>query len=145
MGSVGQRLSEGQLQLFFLLASVIVGYRPEDLMTLRDADVADAATAMATTLAAAGGGLIAEVAGTSRPAEGLRRQFDALLAEVGKGGGARFAQEAAEVLRGIARGAGHESPGAGAGEADYLALLARVLPPSPEPRPATPPSTIVLP
>lgn len=131
MASMGRRLSEVQLHTFFLLASVVVRYRPDGLMSLTDADVADGSSAMATTLEAASRGVIAEVSGASPVGEGLRRQFDALLAELGKGAGAGFGQEAAEVLRGIERGAKHETPGVGDGPTDYLTLLARVLPPSP--------------
>lgn len=85
IASMGRRLTEPQLQIFFLLASVIVRHRPDGPVTLADADVADAAGAMAGTLEAAGRGLIAEIAGSSPVSEGLRRQMDALLAEVGRG------------------------------------------------------------
>lgn len=142
---MGRRLSEPQLQIFFLLASVIVRYRHEGLITLVDSDVADAAGAMAGTLEAAGRGLIAEIAGASAASEGLRRQLDALLAEIGKGGGARYAQDATEVLRGIERGAKHEAPGVGDGGSDYLTLLRRVLPPPPEEQPGPAASPIILP
>lgn len=138
------RLSELQLQLFFLLASLIVGYRPEGIVRLADADVADAAGAMATTLEAADGGLIAQVAGTSQVSEGLRRQMDTLIAELGKQTGSGFAREAAVVLRGIERGAQHQSPGIGPSESSYLDLLRRVLPPPAEEQGAGPGSPILL-
>jgi len=132
VGAMGRRLTEMQLQLFFLLGSVIVRYRPDGLVTLADTDVAEAAAAMAGTLEAASRGLIAELAAPSPVSEGLRRQLDGMLAELGKGGGARYAQDAAEVLRGIERGATHAAPGTGNGPGDYLTLLRRVLPPPPE-------------
>ena len=91
IGSMGRRLSEMQLQLFFLLGSVIVRYRPDGLVTLADTDVAEAAAAMAGTLEAASRGVIAELAAPSPISEGLRRQLDGMLAELGKGGGARYA------------------------------------------------------
>lgn len=141
---MGIRPSELQLQLFFLLGSRITSFRPDGIASLSDADVADAAGAMATTLEAAAGGLIAEAAGTSPNSEGLRRQLDALLAEVGKGAGSGFAREAAAVLRGIERGARHESPGFEDSEFAYLTLLGRVVPPMPGERPEEPPSPIVL-
>ena len=144
IGSMGRRLSEVQLQLFFLVGSVVVRYRPDGLVTLSDTDVAEAAAAMAGTLEAASRGLIAELAAPSPVSEGLRRQLDGLLAELGKGGGARYAQDAAEVLRGIERGASHQAPGLGDGPTAYLTLLQRVLPPPPvEARPATPSSIII--
>jgi len=145
IASMGRRLSEPQLQIFFLLASVIVRYRPEGLVTLADSDVADAAGAMAGTLEAAGRGLIAEIAGASPVSEGLRRQIDGLLAELGKGAGARYARDATEVLRGIERGARHESSGIAEGSGDYLTLLRRVLPPPPGDEPAPAASPIIIP
>jgi hypothetical protein len=146
VGSMGRRLSELQLQVFFLLASVITRHRPDGVVSLADEDVADAAAAMAGTLEASGQGLIAEFAGSSPLSEGLRRELDALLAELGKGGvGAGFAREAAEVLRGIERGARHEAAGVGSAARDYLTLIARVVPPAPDAAPPTPPSSIILP
>jgi hypothetical protein len=145
MISMGRRLTEPQLQILFLLASVIARYRPEGLVTLLDTDVADAAGAMAGTLEAASRGLIAEIRGASPASEGLRRQIDAVLAEIGKGGGARYARDAAEVLRGIERGAKHEGAVIGDGSGDYLTLLRRVLPPPPDETPAPEASPIILP
>jgi hypothetical protein len=145
IGSMGRRLSEMQLQLFFLLGSVIVRYRPDGLVTLADADVAEAAGAMAGTLEAASRGVIAELAGPSPVSEGLRRQLDGMLAELGKGGGARYAQDAAEVLRGIERGASHAAPGLGNSTVDYLTLLQRVLPPPPADQREPTPSSIIIP
>jgi len=142
---MSRQLSERQLQLFFLLGSVIVRYQPEGLVTLVDADVAEAAAAMAGTLEAATNGLIAELSGPSPVSEGLRRQFDGMLAELGKGGGARYATDAAEVLRGIERGASHAATGVGSGPTDYLALLRRVLPPPPAGQDAPASSAIILP
>jgi hypothetical protein len=148
IGSIGRRLSERQLQLFFLLASAIVGHRPAAPLTLTDADVAEAAAAMAGTLEAASRGIIAQLPGPSPVSEGLRRQLDDLLVEVGRGAGARFGVEAAEVLRGIERGARHDAPGLGNDARDYLALLARVLPSATapaEPSESVRPSGIIIP
>lgn len=150
IGAMDRRPSEMQLQLFFLVASLVVRYKPDGLMTLTDADVADAAAAMAGTLEAAGRGLIAELPGSNPVSEGLRRQFDGFLAEVGKGGGPRFGREAAEVLRAVERGARHEAPGVetadNPGGNPYLALLGRILPPVPAAtEPEKPASSIILP
>jgi hypothetical protein len=145
IGAMGRRPSDLQLQLFFVLSSLIVRYRPEGLVTLADADVADATAAMASTLEAAGNGVIAQLPGGNPVSEGLRRQIDEFLAEIGKGGGSRFGREAAEVLRAIERGARHDAPGVGAEANAYLTLLARVLPPPAEDAPARPNSPIILP
>lgn len=145
IGALGAQPSEMQLQLFLLLASLIRGYRPDGVATLRDADVADAAGTMATTLEAAGRGVIAELRGSDPVSEGLRRKIDAFLAEVGKGGGSRFGRDAAAVLRAIERGARHEVTGVGSDGNAYLTLLARILPPGPEPEPARTGSPLIIP
>lgn len=145
IGAMTQRPSEMQLQLFFLLGSLIRAYRPDGLLTLGDGDVADAAAAMAATLEAAARGVIAELPGSNPVSEGLRRKMDAFLAEVGKGGGSRFGRDAAAVLRGVERGARHEAPGVGDNSNAYLTLLARILPPSPEQSPSPAASPIILP
>jgi hypothetical protein len=144
IGALGRRPSEMQLQLFFLMASVITRYRPEGLLSLADGDVADAAAAMAGTLEAAGRGVIAELAAGNPLSEGLRRRIDDFLAEIGKKGGPGFGRQAAEVLRGIERGARHDAPGLGNEPNAYLALLARIIPPPPEEAPARPASPIIL-
>lgn len=145
IGAMGRRPSELQLQLFFLLSGIILRYRPDGVMTLGDADVSDAAGAMAGTLEAAGNGVIAQLPGGNPVSEGLRRRMDEFLAEVGKGGGTRFGREAAEVLRAVERGARHEAPGVGSEPNAFLTLLARVLPPPAQESSARPTSPIILP
>ena len=145
IGAMGHRPSEMQLQLFFLVGSIIVRYRPDDLMTLGDRDVADAAAAMAGTLEAAGRGVIAELPGGNPVSEGLRRQIDGFLAEIGKSGGPSFGRQAAEVLRAVERGARHEAPGVGSDPRAALALLSRVRPPAPAETAAKPASPIIIP
>ena len=144
IGAMQRRPTEMQLQLFFLLASIIGRYRPEGLMTLGDGDVADAAAAMAGTLEAAGRGVIAELAGSNPASEGLRRRIDGFLAEIGKGGGPGFGRQTAEVLRAIERGARHEAQGLEDEPNAYLALLSRIMPPPAEEK-ASPASPIILP
>ena len=135
-----------QVQLFFLMASLITRYRPEGLLTLGDADVADAASAMAGTLEAASRGVIAELPGNNPVSEGLRRRIDGFLADVGKSGGPGFGRQAAEVLRGIERGARHDAAGLDSESPNaYLAVLNRVMPPAAEERTAAPASGIILP
>jgi len=144
IGAMGRRPSEMQLQLFFLVGSIIVRYRPEGLMSVGDGDVADAAAAMAGTLEAAARGVIAELPGGNPVSEGLRRQIDGFLAEIGKSGGPSFGRQAADVLRAVERGARHEAPGVGSDPNAYLALLARILPPAPE-EAVTRPGGIIVP
>src|SRR5918996_166427 len=105
MATVG-RLSEQQLQLFFLLQSMVFSYKPEGLSRLSDSDVALATGALASSLETASKGVIID--------------------EVTKGGGSRAEREVAIVLRGMERGAKHEGNVIPPGETSYLYLVARV-------------------
>jgi hypothetical protein len=125
------RVSEPQLQLFFLLQTVIARFAaelaPERLSRLTDADVGEAAGALAGSIETAGRGVLYEHRAESAAAEALRRELKAVIERTGRGGGARFDRDAAAVLRGIERGARHESPGLGAGPTEYLSLVTRIL------------------
>jgi hypothetical protein len=121
------RVSEGQLQLFFLIQTWVLRFQPGDVGNVVDADVAEAASALAASFETASRGVIYEHQAQSPVAEKLRRELKVFLADVGRGGGPRFESQAAEVLRGIARGASHEAEGIGSGAQDYLTLIARVL------------------
>ena len=129
MSTLG-RVSEQQLQLFFLLQSVVLSYKPEGLARLNDADVALATGALAASLETASRGVIFEEATASVVAEGLRRALKSVIEEVTKNGGSRAEQEVAIVLRGMERGAKHEGIPEG-GESSYLDLVARVFQQSP--------------
>jgi hypothetical protein len=136
MGTLG-RLTESQLQLFFLIQTFVARFSPDGLPRVVDADVADAAGALAGGLETASRGLVYDPPAVTPGGEALRRELKALLDRVGHGAGSRFEREAAEVLRGIERGARHESAGVGPGAVDYLTLVARVLqerPPDVAPR-----------
>jgi hypothetical protein len=144
MATIGP-LSEPQLQLFFLLQSMVLSYKPETLSAisvpsvssvarLTDADVALAAGALAGSLETASKGLIFEESTGSVVAEGLRRALKAVIDEVTKHGGSRVQSEVAFVLRGLERGARHEGGHIPPGETSYLEIVARVFqqrPPSP--------------
>jgi hypothetical protein len=135
------RVSEPQLQLFFLLQTTILRFKPDAFSEVTDADVADAAGAIAASLETAGRGVLYEHQTSTVAASALRRELKTVLEDIGRGGGSRFEREAAEVLRGIERGARHETLGAGTGPRDYLSLVARVL--QERPRRADAPSIIV--
>ncbi len=124
--TLGQ-VSEGQLELFFLIQTWLLRFKPSDVASVVDADVADAASALAASFETASRGVIYEHQAQSPVAEQLRRELKAFLADIGRGGGPRFETQAAEVLRGIARGASHDAEGIGSGIQDYLTLIARVL------------------
>lgn len=125
MTTIG-RLSEQQLQLFFLLQSMVLSYKPEGLAPLVDADVALATGALAGSLETASKGVIFEESTGSVVAEGLRRALKPVIEEVTKGGGSRAEREVAIVLRGIERGAKHEGNLIPPGETSYLDLVGRV-------------------
>ncbi len=133
MGTVG-RLSEQQLQLFFLLQSMVLSYKPEGLARLTDADVALAAGALAGSIETASKGVIFEESTRSMVAEGLKRALKPVIEEVTKGGGSRADREVATVLRGMERAARHEGDLIPPGERTYLDLVARVFQTSQSPQ-----------
>lgn len=119
-------LSERQYRLGFLLLTVVMRHRPSDgLLSLEDADLAEAASALAATFETAGRGVIYDHTPTSPLAAALAADLKAFLGEVGRGAGAAFEREAAEVLRAIERGARGT---AGEGARAYLDRVARVIP-----------------
>ena len=136
------RPAERQLQLFFLVASALARHKPDAFSTLSDVDIVSAAGALATTLETASRGVIYEQQPASAAAAALGREVKALLDEVGRGGGSRFEREAAEVLRGIERGARHESPLIGDGPTAYCALIGRIAAEAPRTGSPRPPSLI---
>ena len=144
MATIG-RLSEQQLQLFFLLQSMVISYKPEGLATLMDGDVALAAGALAGSLETASKGVIFEESTGSVVAEGLRRALKPVIDEVTKGGGSRVEREVALVLRGIERGASHHGGHIPDGARSYLDLVARVFQQRPQPAAEPPKPLIVLP
>jgi hypothetical protein len=139
------RLSEQQLQLFFVLQSMVISYKPEGLSRLIDADVALACGALAGSLETASKGVIFEEATGSMPADALRLALKPLIEEITKNGGVRAEREVALVLRGMERGARHDGGLLPDGETTYLELVGRVFQQRPQaPRPPDSP-LIVLP
>ena len=125
MGALGP-LSEPQLQLFFVIQAFIARFKP-DGARLTDADVADAAGALAASFETASRGVLYEQTVQSPAAEALRREIKTMLAQLAGEAGTRFEREIALVLRGIERGARHEASGIGTGPVDYLTLVARII------------------
>lgn len=141
-----QGLTERQHQLFFLFHSVITRHRPDGFARLVDADVAEAAGAVAATLETAAKGVIYEHQTQSTVAQKLAGEFRRLLEEVRKEGAAVYDHEAAVSLRAIEAGA--RTIGAAGEDNSYLTLLGRLLQVNraadPEAPPATP-GSIILP
>lgn len=146
------RLSEQQLQLFFLLQSMVLSYKPEGLSRVTDTDVAVATGAIASSLEASTKGVIFDESTSSVPAEGLRRAIKPVIEEITKGGGSRAEREVALVLRAMERGAKHEGGHIPDGDTSYLELVGRVFQHSPSrpgrsgaPRPDPDKPRIILP
>lgn len=136
MATVG-RLTEQQLQLFFVFQSLVLSYKPDGLVRVTDTDVAEATAALASSLETASKGVIFEDSASSIPAEGLRKSMQPVIEEVTKGGGARAEREVAIVLRAIERGARHDGGFIPEGETSYLELVGRVF--QQRPQAQTPP------
>lgn len=159
-------MSEPQLEMFFILQTAISGFAGKNKGVasldrpltpgppLTDANVAEAAAALATSFESAGKGVLYEPQCAASAAEALRRDLKAFLAQVeaqpDRGTGmkvnaTRFEREVAVVLRAIERGAKHESEGSTAGPSDYLALVARILHQRPPAVVPSSPPLIVIP
>jgi hypothetical protein len=143
MVSLG-RLSEQQLQLFFLLQSMVLSYKPEGLARVVDSDVALATGALAGSLETASKGVIFEEATATVVAEGLRRAMRPVIEEITKNSGSRAEREVAIVLRAMERGARHEGGHIPEGDTSYLDLVGRVFQQRPQPRTSEKP-LIVMP
>ncbi len=143
MRNVG-RLSEGQMQVFFLVQSYFLRSSHAGAARPADADVADACGALAATFEAASRGVTAPAEAATPAGRRMATELADVLVDVGKGGGSRFEREVAEVLRAVERGAsaeaGHPRP-----ERWYLDLVARVLRQGAPEEPAPPTPAIILP
>jgi hypothetical protein len=143
-----RHLTERQYQLFFLFHSTIARFTPDGFTRLVDADVADAAAALASTLETAARGVIYEHTPQGPPAQSLTTAFKTVLAQVREQGAKVFDREAAIVLRAIEQGArGPATPAAGSAPTSYIDLVARLLDVngSAEPTPAPQASPLILP
>ena len=123
-------LSERQSQLFFLISTFLLRYEPPEFHKLVDADVADAAAALASTFETAARGVIYEHRPAALPAERLAAALKSVVSEAGQHGGSAFERDAAVVLRRIeeaARAAGPPGAGDDPTVRAYLDLLGRVL------------------
>ena len=129
--------------MFFLVHTFISRFKPEGL-PLTDGDVAEAVGALATSFETASRGVLYEGSATSANGEALRRELKAFVAQMTGEHGPRVERELAIVLRGIERGAKHESPGIGTGPVAYLTLVARLLHERPPDVPSSA-SRIILP
>jgi hypothetical protein len=135
-------LGRDQSRLFLSVNAFISQYQAPDIQRLIDADVAEAAGALASTFETAARGLIYDHRPSSRPAERLVAALKPVLDDAARTGGTSFQRDAAIVLRrteesarGHATGNAEEHrPDGGrsdGGQHDYLDLLSRVFRPRP--------------
>jgi hypothetical protein len=129
-------LTERQQQLFFFLLNVTRAQAGDPLRPIVDADVADAAGALAATYETSARGVIYEHQTQSLPAERLRSELQAALAGLGRDGRERLVErEAPHALRAIERGARAVAALPGANRTGYLEMVSRVLGPAGGPVP----------
>ncbi|MFN8062917.1 MAG: hypothetical protein U0Q12_27445 [Vicinamibacterales bacterium] len=91
-----------------------------------DADVQDAAAALAATLETAARGIIYEQRPTAIPAERLAHEFQRILKEIEGNRSGSLTRDAAAALRALERGARDASKLPGAGRTAFLDLMDRV-------------------
>ena len=146
-------VTERQQQLMFLLLGLARRYEGDALQSVVDADLADAARSLASTLETANRGVIYEHQPGTMAAQRLVTDWKALFKDIAsrEGGDRLLQRDGPMALRAIERGAaelGRVLPG---GERAYLQLVARMLRPrageaSPEPpAEATKSSGLILP
>ena len=92
-------LNDRQSQLFLMTATFLVGYKPSEIHTVIDEDVAEAARAMAATYETAARGVIYEHRSSSAPAMELTAAMRPLFEKAGRTAGTAFERDAAVVLR----------------------------------------------
>ena len=142
-----RHLTERQHQLFFLFHTVVARFTPEGFNRLVDADVAEAAAAVAATLETAARGVIYEHTPQGPPARALASELKAALTQWQAQGAKVFDREAAIVLRAIEQGA-RGATGTEVSSTGYLDLVARLMGPGGTPDAesrATAPSPLILP
>jgi hypothetical protein len=138
--------NERQSELFVMLATFLVDYKPPELQTLSDADVGDAADALASTFETAARGLIYEHSPASLAAQRLAAAMHPLIVKAGRGGGTPFDRDAAVVLRRLSAATREMRELAPAERRGFLELLGRVIRvPREGDRPVAEPPRLIVP
>jgi len=137
-------LGQQQSELFLRIASFVVHYRPGELQSVIDDDVAEAAGALAATYETSARGVIYEHRPASLPAERLAAALKPVLAEAGAQGGSAWERSAAVVLRRLEEAARSMRDEAALNGRPFLDLMARIVVQEPgAPDAAEPPRLIV--
>jgi hypothetical protein len=132
MGRFMRDLTQGQSELFFLIAAFLAGYQAPELHAPMDDDVAEAIGALAATFETASRGLIYDHRPASVLAERLTTALKPVLAEAGQGGGSAFERDVAVVLRRIEEAVRDVRAFDQTNRQAFLDLLRRVMTPLPE-------------
>jgi hypothetical protein len=123
MIQLAQDFNDRQSQLFVLIATSLLRYEPPELHALLDADISEAARALASTFETSSRGVIYEHRPQSLPAERLVVALKPILIEAGQRGGSAFERDAAVVLTRIAEAAARS----GEDKVGFLDMLRRVM------------------
>ena len=121
-----QRLSDPAYRLLITLQDLVRRYAPTALPPLVDADVAEAARALASTLETAAKGIIFEHQAQSLPAQRLLVEWRALLTHLSRTPSTAFDREAATALRRIEEACGRAGAQLPGGATAYLEFLQRL-------------------
>ena len=119
--------SERQSQLFLMVLTFLARHQSPELQPLVDADVVEAAGALASTFETAARGLIYEHRAASLPAERLAAAIRPVLLEAGRNGGSAFERDASVVLRRVSETAGELDAAVPGSRRPFLDLLDRTL------------------
>lgn len=118
-------LNSAQSQLFLRIAAALATYRPDDLSSIIDNDIAEATASLAATFETASRGVIYDHRPPSLPAARLTTALKAVVVEAGGHGGTTFERDAAVVLRRV-EGAARAVQAAGRKRDAFLDLVRRV-------------------
>ncbi len=124
-------LNRAQSRLFLSICAFVSQYRAPDIQPIIDADVTEAAAALAGTFETASRGVIYDHRPAARQAERLVAALRPLLDEAIRTGGSAVERDAAVVLRRIESTAGDPRTANTERRRDYLDLLSRVFRPRP--------------
>jgi hypothetical protein len=120
-------LNDRQSQLLFLVNTFLQRYEAPELQPVIDADVTEAAAALASTFETAARGVIYEHRPAGLPADRLAAALKPLIVEAGQNGGTAFERDAAVVLRRVEEASRAIAAADPSNRRAYLELLNRVL------------------
>jgi hypothetical protein len=120
-------LNQRQTELFFLINTFLMRYEPPELQPLFDADIADAAAALAGTFETAVRGVIYEHRAASLPADRLVTALKPVITEAGARAGSGFERDAAFVMRRIESAVRATAGDPASPRRAYVELLRRVM------------------